>query len=50
MLPALDNVPEELVTAAEVANRSRSRSWPSVSYFKGVYELKEFEKESDGTV
>lgn len=48
MLSALDSVPEELVTAAEVANRSRS--WPSVSDFKGVYELKEFEKESDGTV
>lgn len=48
MLPALDNVPEELVAAAEVANRSRS--WPSVSDFKGVYELKEFVKQSAGTV
>lgn len=48
MLLALDNVPEDPVTAAEVANRSRS--WPSVADFKGVYELKEFEKQSDGTV
>lgn len=47
MLPALDNVLEALVTAAEVAGRSQG--WSSVVGSKGVYELKEFEKQSDGT-